>query len=81
MGAWLKGSDSSYTPEEVMQGAGVQVFGDSGKVMASGRQSSALGRSWPVQVFGDSEKVMASERPCSALGSHETGKFHEPAVS
>lgn len=44
--AWLpvpKGSDSSCTPQKVLQGAGVQVFGDSGKVMASERQSSALG--------------------------------------
>lgn len=43
--AWLsvpRGSDSSYTPEKVLQGAGVQVLGDSGRVMASERQSSAL---------------------------------------
>lgn len=37
-----KGSDSSYTPEKVLRGADVQMFGDSGKVMASERQSSAL---------------------------------------
>lgn len=43
--AWLpvpRGSDSSYTPEKVLQGAGVQVLRFSGRVMASERQSSAL---------------------------------------
>lgn len=32
-----KGSDSSYMAEKVLQGAGVQVFGASGRVVASER--------------------------------------------